>query len=131
MRRLAAQNEVFCRSGEPARVSRRPTAEPVVRAGRVEFAEDRTLAVRRDDQGDDDQDRSSRKYQDRGGDAHEDPFLACPSLSVLQREPRSGRVIARGRIVQVDPPASARANRAPEINHDVSRFLQPGAASMR
>jgi hypothetical protein len=77
MRRLAAQNEVFCRSGEPARVSRRPTAEPVVRAGRVEFAEDRRLAVRRDDQGDDDQDRSSRKYQDYGGDAHEDPFLAC------------------------------------------------------
>jgi hypothetical protein len=39
--RLAAQNEVFCRSGEPARVSRRPTADPVVHAGWAGFAEGR------------------------------------------------------------------------------------------
>jgi hypothetical protein len=87
--------------------------------------------VRRDDQGDDHQGRSGRKYQDYGGDAHEDPFLACLLLPVLQRESGSGRMIAGGRIVQVDPPASARANRAAEINHDASRFLQPDAASVR
>jgi hypothetical protein len=82
------------------------------------------LAMRRDDQGDDHQERGSRKYQDYGGDAHEDPVLACPSLPVLQRESGPGRTIARGRIVQVDPPASARANRATKINHDVSRLSQ-------
>jgi hypothetical protein len=66
--------------------------------------------------------------QDYGGDAHQEPFLAC-----LSRRP-SARVWAdhsQGRIVQADPPASARVNRAPEVNHDVSRFLQPDAASMR
>ncbi len=112
-------------------MSRRPAADPVARVGRAGFAEDRGLAMRRDDQGHDHQDRSSGKYQDYGGGAHEDPFLACLSLPVLQREPGSGRMIARGRIVQVDPPASARADRAAEVNHGVFRFRQPGAASMR
>src|SRR6516225_10511294 len=32
------------------------------------------------------------KYQDHGGDAHDDLFLARLSLLVLQREPGSGRV---------------------------------------
>jgi hypothetical protein len=36
--------------------------------------------MRRDDGGDDHQDRSSGKYQDYDGDADEDPFLACLSL---------------------------------------------------
>src|SRR6266852_1964824 len=80
------------------------------------------LAIRCDDKGDDRQDRGSRTYQDYTGDAHEDPVLACLSLLVPQREPGSGRVIARGRIVQVDTPASARAKRAAEINHDVCRL---------
>jgi hypothetical protein len=129
--RLAAHNEVFCRPGEPARVSRRPTgrASRARRPGRVRGRPG--LAVRRDDQRDDHQDRSSGKYQDYGGGAHKDLLLACLSLPVLQREPGSERMIARRRIVQVDPPASARANRAPEINHDGFRLLQPDAASVR
>ena len=44
------------------------------------------------------------RYKDYGGDGDEDPFLACWSLLVRQRESGSGRMIAGGRIVQVDPP---------------------------
>src|SRR5215472_16343123 len=42
------------------------------------------LTMRGDDQDHDHHERSSRKYQDDGGGAHEDPFLAClppPSAS--------------------------------------------------
>jgi len=61
------------------------------------------LTMRRNDQGNDHQDRGGRKYEDHGGDAHEDPVLACLPLPLLQRDPGSGRTIARGRIVEVDP----------------------------
>jgi hypothetical protein len=93
------------------------------------------LAMRRDDQGDDHQDRSSRNYQDYGKDVQEDPVLACLPLPVLRREPGSGRMIARGRIMQIDasglPRIRPRSARATEPNHHASRFLQPDAASMR
>jgi methyl-accepting chemotaxis protein len=82
------------------------------------------LNMRRDDHEHDHHERSSRKYQDYGGDAHEDPVLACHPLPVLQRNSRPGRTIARGRIVQHDSlgPA-APPPRATEPNHDASRHL--------
>jgi hypothetical protein len=82
------------------------------------------LNIRRDDHEHDHQERSSRKYQDYGGDAHEDPVLAYLPLPVLQRNSQPGRTIARGRIVQHDSPGpAALPPRATEPNHDASRHL--------
>jgi hypothetical protein len=55
-------------------------------------------AMRRDDHDNDHQERSRREGQDYGGDAHEDPVLACQPLPVLRRH--CGRTIAGRRIVQ-------------------------------
>ena len=57
--------------------------------------------MRGDDQDDDHHERNSHKYQDYGGDAHEDPVLACLPLPVLRRDFGPGRMIAGG-IVQID-----------------------------
>jgi hypothetical protein len=87
------------------------------------------LTMRRNDQGNDHQDRGSRKYEDHGGDAHEDPVLACLLLPLLHRDPGSVRAIARGRgSCRLNPLASARAT---EINRHASRHCQPDEASRR
>ena len=94
------------------------------------------LTVRGDDQEHDHHERSSHKYQNDGGDAHEDPVLACLPLPVLQRNFGPGRMIARGRIVQIDASGPCAATRPPspratEPNHRASRHRQPAGTSMR
>ncbi len=54
----------------------------------------------------------------------EGSVLACLSLLVLQRGAWVWADDSQGRIVQVDALASARANRAPGINDDVSRLSE-------
>jgi hypothetical protein len=99
------QNGLFCRSGEPARVARRRCADPAgqvqasslgwscscapARARRSLPAASRTLlgrpglTMRRDDHDNDHQERSGQKYQEWGGDAHEQVVLACLPLTLL------------------------------------------------
>jgi hypothetical protein len=83
--------------------------------------------MRRDDQADDQDDRSGRKYQDHREDVLEDPVLARYPLPVLQRHPGLGRMIAGGRIVEVESsaaPAQAVSwvpSRAANPNHHASR----------
>jgi hypothetical protein len=83
--------------------------------------------VRRDDQTNDQDDRSGRKYQDHREDVLEDPVLACYPLPVLRRHTGLGRMIAGGRIVQVEssaaPPqvVSWVPSRATNPNHHASR----------
>ena len=84
--------------------------------------------MRGDDQEHDHHEPDSDKYQDDGGGAHEDPFLACLPLPVPQRNSGPGRMIARGRIVQVD--ASAPSPRATDPHHRASRRRQPAGTSM-
>jgi hypothetical protein len=82
--------------------------------------------MRRDDQTNDQDDRSGRKYQDHREDMLEDPVPACYPLPVLQRDPGLGRMIAGGRIVQVESsaaPAQAVSwvpSRATNPNHHAS-----------
>jgi len=97
----------------------------------VHHPETSALMMRRDDQTNDQDDRSGRKYQDHCEDVLEDPVLAYYPLPVLQRHPGLGRMIARGRIVQVESsaaPAEAVSwvpSRATNPNHHASR--RPGA----
>ena len=90
------------------------------------------LLVRRDDQADDHDDRGGRKYQDHREDVLEDPVLACYPLPVLQRHPGPGRMIAGGRIVQVESPAAPAPavrwlslSRAANPDHHASAALPP------
>jgi hypothetical protein len=63
--------------------------------------------MRRDDQANDQDDRSATKYQDHREDVLEDPVPACYLLLVLRRRPGLGWwMIAGGRIVQVEPSAA-------------------------
>lgn len=62
--------------------------------------------MRRDDQTNDHDDRGGRKYQDHREDVLEDPVLACYPLPVLQRHLGVGRMIAGGRIVEVESSAA-------------------------
>jgi hypothetical protein len=64
--------------------------------------------VRHDAHENDHHELNSRKYQDHGDDAHEDPVRACLPLPVVQRLSGLGRPIARGRIVQIDSPRPSR-----------------------
>ena len=81
--------------------------------------------MRREDQTNDQDDRSGRKCQDHRENVLEDPVLACYPLPVFQR-PGLGRTIARGRIVQVKSsaaPAQAVSwvpSRATNPNHHAS-----------
>jgi hypothetical protein len=80
------------------------------------------LVMCRDDHENDHHKRSSCKYQDYGGDAHDDPVPARPPLLILQRNSRLKRwTIARGRIVQLDP--AGPSPWAAEKSHDASRRL--------
>ena len=90
------------------------------------------LMVCRDDQTDDHDDRSGRKYQDHREDVLEDPVLACYPLPVLQRHLGPGRMIAGGRIVQVESSAAPAPavrwlslSRATKPNHHASAALPP------
>src|ERR1700728_4471234 len=91
--------------------------------------------MRRDDQTNDQDDRSGRKYQDHREDVLEDPVLACSPLPVLQRHPGLGRMIARGRIVQVESSAapaqavSSVPSRATNPNHHASRRPSVGSVA--
>ena len=82
--------------------------------------------MRRDDQTNDQDDRSGRKYQDHRKDVLEDPGLAFSPLPFFQRHPGLGRMIAGGRIVQVKSsaaPAQAVSwvpSRATNPNHHAS-----------
>ena len=59
-------------------------------------AETSALMMGRDDQTNNHDDRSGRKYQDHREDVLEDPVLACCPLPFLQRDSAPGRTIARG-----------------------------------
>jgi hypothetical protein len=97
------------------------------RAALAVHAETSALMMRRDDQTNDHDDRSGRKYQDHREDVLKDSVLACYPLPVLQRHPGLGRMIAGGRIVQVESsaaPAEAVSwvpSRATNPNHHASR----------
>ena len=81
----------------------RSRLQPSLGRGRVEVThspETSALMMRRDDQTNDHDDHSRRKYQDHREDVLEDPVLACYPLPVLRRHLGLGRVIAGGRIVQ-------------------------------
>jgi hypothetical protein len=71
-------------------------------------AEPSALMVRRDDQTNDQDERSGRKYQDHRDDVLENPVLARYPLPVLQRHPGLGLgwMTAGGRIVQVESSAA-------------------------
>src|SRR5580693_1570021 len=83
--------------------------------------------MRCDDQTNDQDDGSDRKYQDHREDVLKDPVLACSLLPVLQRHPGLGRMVARGRIMQVEASAApAQAvclvpSRTTNPNHHASR----------
>jgi len=68
-----------------------------------------------------------RKYQGHREDVLEDPVLACYPLPFFQRHPGLGRMIAGGRIVQIESsaaPAQAVSwvpSRATNPNHHASR----------
>jgi hypothetical protein len=87
--------------------------------------------MRGDDQTNDQDDRSGRKYQDHREDVLEDPVLACYPLPFLQRDLGLGRMIAGRRIVQVESsaaPAQVVAwvpARATNPNHHASAALPP------
>jgi hypothetical protein len=90
--------------------------------------------MRRDDQTNDHDDRSSRKYQDHREDVLENPVLACYPLPFLQHHPGLGRMVARGRIVQVESSAAPAQvvfwvpSRATNPNHHAS--LRPSVGSV-
>jgi hypothetical protein len=90
-------------------------------------AETSALTIPRDHQDNDHGKRNRQRYQDHCKDVLEDPVLACLPLSFFQRHSGPGRMIARGRIVQVESsaaPAQAVSwvpSRATNPNHHASR----------
>jgi len=98
-------------------------------------AETSALMMHRDDQANDHDDRSGRNYQDHREDVLEDPVLACYPLPVIRRHPGSGRMIAGGRIVQVESSAAAAQaiswvpSRATNPNHHASRRPSVGSVT--
>ena len=82
--------------------------------------------MRHDHQANDQDERSGTKYQNYREDVLEHPVLACYPLPLLQRHPGPGRMIAGGRIVQVESsaaPAQAVSwvpSRATNPNHHAS-----------
>jgi hypothetical protein len=98
----------------------------VMRTWMLALSSRSALMMRRDDQTNDQDDRSGRKYQDHREDVLEDPVPARYALPVLQRHPGLGWMITRGRIVQVESSAApAQAvfrvpSRAANPNHHAS-----------